>query len=150
MRASCIIPNACICMLFLTALPTTSLPPSLHNSLSPPSTSAFSPVIRHRFRYFQKQRLPHLHTLLVLATEDSPSPEEANSYGCAELLNIDARPRLFYRDVLSIIHGPCCERCLKNGHRSKGYPHDICDETVCHRGDYPAYRCRPPDSGQPE
>ena len=116
---------------------------------------------------YQKQGLPHIHIILILADEDDVRTEEdVDKVICAELPldpnepgileeEKEQRERLEKIVVTNMIHGPCgnifpTADCMKDGKCNKFFPKPFQEHTVVDiNSTYAAYRRRRPiDSGR--
>jgi hypothetical protein len=74
---------------------------------------------------FQKRRLPHVHMLLVLHSNDKlRDPEEYDSFVRDEIPTLECEPHLHVVVLKHMIHGPCGalnqnSPCMKDGHCKK-------------------------------
>lgn len=89
---------------------------------------------------FQKRYLPHAHILLILDEESKPNTiEKVNEIVSAEIPNPD-QTKLFEVVARCMVHGPCDQRCIKQGKCSKKFPKPIQRETEITSDGYPLYR----------
>jgi hypothetical protein len=96
---------------------------------------------------FQKRGLPHMHLLVTLAKEAKMwTGEEVDRFISAELPDPEEDPLLFELINKMMMHGPCDDRCLKNGKCSKNFPKDFVAETELNAKGYPSYKR--PDNGR--
>lgn len=92
---------------------------------------------------FQKRGLPHAHILIILAPEMKPrTTNDINRMVSAEIPNPDVDPQLYSIVTDCMLHGPCDERCLKNGKCSKKFPKQVNHQTNWTDDGYPKYRRR--------
>lgn len=109
----------------------------------------FGTVVAHTMVVeFQKRGLPHIHMLLILASECKPhEPEDIDGIVAAEVPDPVKYPKLFGTVTTSMIHGPCGvlnprAQCMKDGKCSKRYPMSFSNETKKRDDGYPSYRRR--------
>jgi len=104
---------------------------------------------------YQKGRLPHLHLLVVLHSEDRfLTPERIDEIISADLLSNIDDPTGALREIIgsSMVHGPCRPNhlhapCMINSSSirpscSKRFPKSFQESTIVQEGGYPLYRRR--------
>ncbi|KAK8815307.1 hypothetical protein WA158_003519 [Blastocystis sp. Blastoise] len=102
---------------------------------------------------YQKRGMPHAHILITLENEYKlRTPEDIDSYICAEIPDPIKNPRLYEIITSMNMHGPHTRtsQCMKeiNGQQycSKKFPKDYRNETTINEDGYPNYRRR--DNGR--
>lgn len=89
---------------------------------------------------FQKRGLPHVHILAILKEESKPRPDMYDDWVSAELPDKDTQPELYELVSTHMMHGPCNERCTKDGECAKNFPKAFCEETVHSEDGFPEYK----------
>ncbi|KAK8809606.1 hypothetical protein WA158_000549 [Blastocystis sp. Blastoise] len=102
---------------------------------------------------YQKRGMPHAHILITLENEYKlRTPEDIDSYICAEIPDPIKNPRLYEIITSMNMHGPHTRtsQCMKeiNGQQycSKKFPKEYRNETTINEDGYPNYRRR--DNGR--
>lgn len=96
---------------------------------------------------YQKRGLPHVHLLLIVASEDKPkTPEAINRLVSAELPDPLKHPQLYDTVLTTMMHGPCGDKypssvCMKDGKCSKKFPKPLNPVTKTNDG-FPLYMRR--------
>ena len=93
----------------------------------------------------QKKKLPHVHLLLTMVVRDKlRNAIDIDKVVSAEMPDKDTNPLLHNAVVKHMIHTPCDYRkdCLKDAKCTKGFPKQICNETIYNEDSFPIYRRR--------
>lgn len=82
-----------------------------------------------------------MHLLITLAKENKiDTPQKIDRYISAEIPDPIIKPKLHELVTKHMIHGPCGNRCQKDGKCSKGFPKNFQNETIIDENNYPAYK----------
>ena len=87
---------------------------------------------------FQKCGLPHMHLLIFLAPQHKiRTPADVDAISCAQIPDPELHPLLHKTITTCMLHGPCGDKCVKDGKCTKNYPKDFCEETAFRDNGYP-------------
>jgi hypothetical protein len=96
---------------------------------------------------FQKRGLPHMHLLLFLASQDKiRTTADVDAVSCAQIPDPELQPLLYQTITNCMLHGPCGEKCMKDGKCTKNYPKAFCEVTTFRDDGYP--ELARPDNGR--
>jgi hypothetical protein len=85
--------------------------------------------------------LPHCHFLVTLASGDKlKTAAQIDRAIWAVVPDRKQYARLFEVISRNNIHGPCNDRCMKDGRCRRGFPKEFRDETQADVDGYPLYR----------
>ena len=94
---------------------------------------------------FQKRGLPHMHLLIFLEPQDKiQTAADVDSIVSAQIPDPDANPVLYNIITQNMVHGPCGAakpdaKCMVDGHCSKHYRKEFCENTQYGDDGYPKY-----------
>lgn len=96
---------------------------------------------------FQKRGLPHAHILVTLKLHDSINlNDEIDRVVSAEIPDPMDNPVLYENVRIHMMHGPCGNKCMRNGMCSKKFPKPFTEATNTNLNGYPDYKR--PDNGR--